>query len=53
MDIHGNIVLKHRMNRAPAFAAKVSERKAYASALVGFEHRICFRWCNPARNCFR
>src|SRR3984885_1752660 len=35
MDIHGNIVLKHRMNGAPAFSMELSERKAYTSALVG------------------
>jgi uncharacterized protein GlcG (DUF336 family) len=35
IDIHGNIVLKHRMNGAPAFSMELSERKAYTSALVG------------------
>jgi len=35
MDIHGNIVLLHRMNGAPAFSMELSERKAYTSALVG------------------
>jgi uncharacterized protein GlcG (DUF336 family) len=35
IDIHGNIVLKHRMNGAPAYAAGLAERKAYTSALVG------------------
>jgi uncharacterized protein GlcG (DUF336 family) len=35
IDVHGNIVLKHRMNRAPAFSTGLSERKAYTSALVG------------------
>jgi uncharacterized protein GlcG (DUF336 family) len=35
IDIHGNIVLKHRMNGAPAFSIDISERKAYTSALVG------------------
>lgn len=35
MDIHGNIVLKHRMNDAPAFSMEIAERKAYTSALVG------------------
>ena len=34
IDIHGNIVLTHRMNGAPAFAIELSERKAYTSALV-------------------
>ena len=35
IDIHGNIILKHRMNGAPVFALELSERKAYTSALVG------------------
>ena len=35
MDIHGNVILKHRMNGAPAFSIELSERKAYTSALVG------------------
>src|SRR3984885_4329662 len=35
MDIHGNIILKHRMSGAPAFSLELSERKAYTSALVG------------------
>jgi uncharacterized protein GlcG (DUF336 family) len=35
IDIHGNLVLQHRMNGAPLFSLKSSERKAYTSALVG------------------
>jgi uncharacterized protein GlcG (DUF336 family)/catechol 2,3-dioxygenase-like lactoylglutathione lyase family enzyme len=35
IDVHGNIILKHRMNGAPVFAPDLSERKAYTSALVG------------------
>ena len=35
IDIHGNIVLTHRMTAAPAFALELAERKAYTSALVG------------------
>ena len=35
MDIHGNVILKHRMSGAPAFSIDISERKAYTSALVG------------------
>ncbi len=34
IDTHGNVVLKHRMSGAPAFAIELSERKAYTSALV-------------------
>src|SRR5713101_589018 len=35
IDIHGNVVLVHRMTGAPAFSLDLSERKAYTSALVG------------------
>ena len=34
IDIHGNIILTHRMSGAPAFAVEIAERKAYTSALV-------------------
>ena len=34
IDVHGNVILKHRMNGAPVFAIDLSERKAYTSALV-------------------
>ena len=36
IDVHGNLVLQHRMNGAPLFALEISERKAYTSALVRF-----------------
>jgi uncharacterized protein GlcG (DUF336 family) len=35
IDVHGNIVLQHRMSGAPTFSIDISERKAYTSALVG------------------
>ena len=35
IDIHGNVVLTHRMPGAPAFSLELAERKAYTSALVG------------------
>jgi uncharacterized protein GlcG (DUF336 family) len=35
IDLHGNLVLQHRMNGAPVFSLEISERKAYTSALVG------------------
>jgi uncharacterized protein GlcG (DUF336 family) len=35
IDIHGNIVLTHRMTGAPAFSLELAERKAYTSALIG------------------
>jgi|SRR4051812_13384029 uncharacterized protein GlcG (DUF336 family) len=35
IDLHGNLVLQHRMTGAPAFSLDLSARKAYTSALVG------------------
>jgi uncharacterized protein GlcG (DUF336 family) len=35
IDIHGNLVLHHRMAGAPVFSIRLAERKAYTSALVG------------------
>src|SRR5580692_4514465 len=35
VDVHGNLVLQHRMNGAPLFSLEISERKAYTAALVG------------------
>ena len=35
IDVHGNIVLQHRMSGTPTFSIEISERKAYTSALVG------------------
>src|SRR5256885_16947513 len=35
IDIHGNVVLTHRMNGAPGFSLELAERKAYTSALIG------------------
>jgi uncharacterized protein GlcG (DUF336 family) len=35
IDVHGNVVLTHRMSGAPVFSLELSERKAYTSALVG------------------
>jgi uncharacterized protein GlcG (DUF336 family) len=37
IDIHGNVILKHRMAGAPTFSIDISERKAYTSALVGLK----------------
>lgn len=34
IDIHGNVVLKQRMNEAPTVSIELSERKAYTAALV-------------------
>jgi uncharacterized protein GlcG (DUF336 family) len=34
VDVHGNLVLQHRMRGAPLFSLELSERKAYTAALV-------------------
>lgn len=34
VDVHGNVVLQHRMAGAALFSLDLSERKAYTSALV-------------------
>ena len=34
VDIHGNLILKHRMADAPLISLEMSERKAYTSALL-------------------
>jgi uncharacterized protein GlcG (DUF336 family) len=43
IDVHGNVILMHRMNGAPAFSIELFERKAYTSALVGCERPTFFR----------
>ncbi|HUL04922.1 MAG TPA: heme-binding protein [Candidatus Acidoferrum sp.] len=35
VDVHGNVVLQHRMAEASVFSIELSARKAYTSALVG------------------
>lgn len=35
VDVHGNVVLLHRMQGAGLFAVEIAERKAYTSALIG------------------
>ena len=34
VDVHGNLVLQHRMNGAPLYAIRISKRKAQTSTLV-------------------
>jgi len=52
IDIHGNVVLKHRMNGAPAFALGISEGKAYTSALVGVRTADLFAMVQPGQPLF-
>jgi uncharacterized protein GlcG (DUF336 family) len=52
IDTHGNIVLKHRMNGAPAFSMELSERKAYTSALVGMRTTDLLPMVQPGQPLF-
>lgn len=51
-DIHGNIVLEHRMAGAPAFSIDIAERKAYTSALVGMRTADLFALVQPGQPLF-
>ncbi len=52
IDIHGNVVLKHRMNGAPVFAIEIAERKAYTSALVGLRTAELCPLVQPGQDLF-
>lgn len=52
IDIHGNVVLKHRMSGAPAFSIELSERKAYTSALVRMRTIDLLPLVQPGRELF-
>ena len=52
IDVHGNVVLKHRMNGAPAFSIDISERKAYTSALVGMRTADLLPMTQPGQPLF-
>jgi uncharacterized protein GlcG (DUF336 family) len=52
IDIHGNMVLLHRMNGAPAFSMEISERKAYTSALVGIRTAELLPMTQPGQPLF-
>ncbi|UNK49859.1 heme-binding protein [Lysobacter sp. S4-A87] len=52
VDIHGNLVLQHRMNDAPAFSMEISERKAYTSALVGVRTADLLPLVQPGQSLF-
>src|SRR5260221_2373872 len=52
IDIHGNIILKHRMSGAPTFSIELSERKAYTSALVGLRTDDLFPLVQPGKELF-
>ena len=52
MDIHGNLVLEHRMSGAPAFSIELAERKAYTSALVGLRTADLSPLVQPGQDLF-
>src|SRR2546427_634636 len=52
IDIHGNVVLTHRMTGAPAFSLDISERKAYTSALVGMRTADLLPLVQPGQDLF-
>jgi uncharacterized protein GlcG (DUF336 family) len=52
IDVHGNIILKHRISGAPTFSIELSERKAYTSALVGLRTADLFPLVQPGRELF-
>ena len=49
IDIHGNVILEHRMSGAPAFSIEISERKAYKSALVGMRTADLLPFVQPGQ----
>ncbi|MFL5237988.1 MAG: heme-binding protein [Rhizomicrobium sp.] len=52
IDIHGNILLQHRMSGAPVFSIEISERKAYTSALVGLRTADLSPLVQPGKDLF-
>jgi uncharacterized protein GlcG (DUF336 family) len=52
IDVHGNLVLQHRMNGAPLFSLEISERKAYTSALVGVRTADLLGLCQPGQSLY-
>ena len=52
IDIHGNIILHHRMSGAPVFSIGLSERKAYTSALVGMRTADLLPMVQPGQPLF-
>jgi uncharacterized protein GlcG (DUF336 family) len=52
IDVHGNLVLHHRMSGAPVFSVGLSERKAYTSALVGIRTADLLPMVQPGQALF-
>jgi uncharacterized protein GlcG (DUF336 family) len=52
IDVHGNLVLQHRMSGAPAFSIEIAERKAYTSALVALRTAEIAPLTQPGKDLF-
>jgi uncharacterized protein GlcG (DUF336 family) len=52
IDVHGNLVLQHRMNGAPLFSLEISERKAYTSGLVGMRTADLLALVQPGQSLY-
>ena len=53
IDIHGNLVLQHRMKGAPVFSIEISERRPIPSRWLVCEPSTCSHWCSQASRCLR
>jgi uncharacterized protein GlcG (DUF336 family) len=51
-DVHGNLVLQHRMNGAPLFSLEISDRKAYTAALVGMRTADLLALVQPGQSLY-
>jgi uncharacterized protein GlcG (DUF336 family) len=52
IDVHGNLVLQHRMNGAPLFSLEISDRKAYTAALVGMRTADLLALVQPGQSLY-
>jgi uncharacterized protein GlcG (DUF336 family) len=52
IDVHGNLVLQHRMSGALAFSIEIAERKAYTSALVALRTAEIAPLTQPGKDLF-
>ena len=52
IDVHGNLMLQHRMNGAPLFSLEISKRKAYTSGLVGMRTADLLALVQPGQSLY-
>jgi uncharacterized protein GlcG (DUF336 family) len=52
VDIHGNLVLKHRMEGAPLISLEMSERKAYTSVCTDMATKDITPLAEPGQRMF-